>query len=178
MNRKPPFKRALFAIAIAIFSINQSLADNAQPKPANIQASTATTPILTLVGPREKVLLSLSDLENMGMQQVKTSTFWPDDDGIYAGPLFLDVLKRAGLDEAEAVRIRARDGFSQILPRRDWEKWPILLATRRDGKPLSLREKGPIRIIYPRDMSLELSDTVYRLRWVWLIDRIEGVSGK
>lgn len=178
MNRKPLLTRALLAIAIAFFSINQSLADTAQPRPAKIQASSSTSPLLTLVGPREKIRLSLSELENLGMHEVKTSTFWPDDDGIYAGPLFIDVLKRAGLDGAEAVRIRARDGFSQVLPRRDWEKWPILLATRRDGKPLSVREKGPMRIIYPRDMSPELSDTVYRLRWIWLIDSIEGVPGK
>ncbi|ANQ84858.1 hypothetical protein dqs_1820 [Azoarcus olearius] len=120
--------------------------------------------------------LSLADIEALGLHEVRTATFWPADDGVYQGVLLRDVLKAAGLGDALAVRVAALDGFSQLLPRADWMRWPVLLATRRDGKPMSVRNKGPFRIIYPRDMSPALDDPIYRLRWVWLIRSIEAVA--
>jgi hypothetical protein len=39
-----------------------------------------------------------------------------------------------------------------------------------------LRDKGPFRLIYPRNMAPELAEPLYRLRWVWLIESIEAVT--
>ena len=117
--------------------------------------------------------MSLQQLEALGVQRVSTHTFWPDDDGSYEGVLLADVLRAAGLEHAPFVRVAALDGFSQKIPRVDWEKWPVLLATRKAGAAISTRNKGPLRIIYPRDMSDELSNGIYRLRWVWLVTRID-----
>lgn len=148
------------------------------PKPVVVAVSKATSPLLTLHGAAGTVRLSLAELESLGMHEVRTQTFWPEDDGRYAGPLLRDVLQQAGLDKADEIRVRAKDGFSQVIPRQDWERWPILLATRHDGQPMRPRSKGPLRIIYPRDMSPELADSLYRLRWVWLVDSIEAKSGR
>ena len=144
------------------------------PRVVMLTASKATAPVLTLHGASGSVQLSLAELESMGMYEVRTTTFWPEDDGSYAGPLLRDVLQRAGLDKADEIRVHARDGFSQVIPRQDWERWPVMLATRHDGQSMRPRNKGPLRIIYPRDMAPELADSVYRLRWVWLVDSIEA----
>ena len=148
------------------------------PRAVTLTISKATAPLLTLHGASGKVQLSLAELESLGMHEVRTTTFWPEDDGSYAGPLLRDVLQRAGLDKADEIRVRAKDGFSQVIPRQDWERWPVLLATRHDGQLMRPRNKGPLRIIYPRDMSPELADSVYRLRWVWLVDSIEAKAGR
>lgn len=138
--------------------------------PLSAQAARAT---LTVVGGSSTQRLSVADLERLPMHRLRTQTFWPDDDGTYEGPLLAEVLKRAGIDGAKEVRVRALDDFSQLIPQEDWKRWPVLLATRRDGKPLSTRDKGPLRVIYPRDMDPTLSEETYRLRWVWLVNRIE-----
>lgn len=150
----------------------------ASPRAVTIKASTDTAPILTLQGASGTLRLSLAELEGLGVHELHTRTFWPEDDGNYSGPLLRDVLKRAGLDTADEIRVLARDGFSQVIPRRDWERWPLLLATRRDGLPMKPRQKGPLRIIYPRDMAPELADSIYRLRWVWLVVRIEAKAAR
>lgn len=137
-------------------------------------AGSASVPVLSIATPEGTVKLSLADLEGLGMHRVETRTFWPEDDGSYAGPLLSKVLERAGLDKAAFIRVRARDGFSQVIPRQDWERWPVILATQRDGKPMTARHKGPLRIIYPRNTAPELEDAVYRLRWVWLVVSIEA----
>ncbi len=132
--------------------------------------------VLSVVTPAGSRHYTLAELEAAGLKKVTTRTFWPADDGSYQGPLLADVLKLAGLDGAAAVRVSARDGFSQVIPRADWTRWPILLATRRDNQPLSPRNKGPLRIIYPRDQDPVLEDTIYRLRWVWLVNSIEAAD--
>lgn len=120
--------------------------------------------------------LSLAELEALGLKRLRTTTFWPGDDGVYEGVLLRDALQAAGMGDVAAIRVIALDGFSQVLPRADWMRWPVLLATRRDGQAMTVRNKGPLRIIYPRDMSPALQDPSYRLRWVWLIRSIEAVA--
>ena len=110
------------------------------------------------------------------MQRITTSTFWPEDQGAYEGPRLADVLKSVGISEVAQVRVFGLDGYSQVLPREDWTRWPLILATRKNGKPLDLRDKGPLRVIYPRDSDKTLQDDLYRLRWVWMVRQIEPVS--
>jgi len=117
--------------------------------------------------------MTRAELEAIRPHRVQTSTFWSADRGTFEGPLLRDVLARVGLDSAEAVRLTGLDGFSNVIPRQDWERWPILIASRNNGKPIPVSAKGPLRIIYPRDMDAELLEPIYRLRWVWLLARID-----
>jgi hypothetical protein len=166
---------SLLVIA-SIIHCPEGLAASAIPQPISIAVSRSTEPVLTVMTPGGPRRFSLADLEGTGLYQVTTSTFWPNNDGTYEGPLLSNVLKRSGLADAAAVRISALDGFSQVMPQKDWRQWPVLLATRRDGQPLSISNKGPLRVIYPRDMAPELDDSMYRLRWVWLVNSIEPAA--
>lgn len=148
----------------------------AQVHPGNPPRSAAAKAVLNITTPAGIRKFTLAELEAAGIGKITTKTFWPADDGTYQGPLLAEVLKLAGIDGAAAVRVTALDGFSQVIPRSDWTRWPLMLATRRDGQPLSAREKGPLRIIYPRDQDPVLEDTLYRLRWVWLVRAIEPVD--
>ncbi len=132
--------------------------------------------VLSIAAPAGVRHFDLPQLEALGLKSLRTHTFWPADDGNYQGPLLADVLKSASIEQAGALRFTGLDGFSQIIPREDWVRWPLLLATRRDGKPISRHDKGPLRLIYPRDSDKTLEDPIYRLRWVWLLRSIEPVT--
>lgn len=171
-------KRVLsMLLALAALALPPAAAQSlAVPQAVALPPLAAEAVVLTVAGPAGERQYSLAALEALGTFGVHTSTFWPVDDGHYVGPTLAAVLADAGLGEAAAVRVVAMDGFSQILPRSDWERWPVLLATRRDDQPMRRRDKGPLRIIYPRDMDAALQDTRYRLRWVWLVTRIEAAA--
>lgn len=115
----------------------------------------------------------LRTLEAVGLHRSTTSTYWPNDTGPFEGVLLSDLLAAAGLAETPAVRITALDGYAVVVPRDDWTRWPILLVTRIDGKPLTVAERGPLRVIYPRDMDEALVNRAYALRSIWMIERIE-----
>ncbi len=123
----------------------------------------------TLDEPRK---YTLADLEKLGLHRINTSTYWEEDDGIYEGVLLKDLLEDAGIAGSTAIRITALDSYSAEIPKEDWEKWPILLATRKNGQIMSVRKKGPTRIIYPKYLGGEVADTTMRVRWVWAIKQI------
>lgn len=145
----------------------------ATPVPIVLDGRVEDETALSLAVRGKEFRLTRSELESIRPHRVQTSTFWSADHGTFEGPLLRDVLARVGLDSAEAVRLTGLDGFSNVIPRQDWERWPILIASRNDGKPIPISAKGPLRIIYPRDMDAELLEPIYRLRWVWLLARIE-----
>ena len=141
--------------------------------PTRVEAQEAVLLVSTLQGTKS---LNLAELEALGLQRITTSTFWPQDQGTYEGPRLADVLKSAGIAEAAQVRVIGLDGYSQVLPREDWTRWPLILATRKNGRSLDVRDRGPLRVIYPRDADKTLQDDRYRLRWVWMVRQIEPVS--
>lgn len=177
----PVIRRALLMLLLAGgLSAGWPVPGKAQPavpEPVSLEPVKSRASIELVGSDGVAQTATFSEIESLGLHRVTTSTFWPADDGTYEGVLLSELLAKFGLDEARAIRISAADGFSQIMPREDWTRWPILLATRKDGRLMSRRNKGPFRIIYPRDSDPALADLSFRLRWVWLVKRIEPAPG-
>ena len=56
------------------------------------------------------------------------------------------------------------------MPLSDINNYDPLVAYRRDGKTLSIREKGPIILIYPFDKFKVLNQQTYINRSVWHVN--------
>lgn len=164
---------ALLGIACGM---TQAAAPSAMPSPVALPPSTSTRTLLTIKTADGDKRYSLPALEQLGLFRLTTESFWPSDQGSFEGVRLSDLLKDAGIADSAAIRVTAVDDFSQMIPRKDWETWPILVATRHAGVPLQIGNKGPLRIIYPRDLDASLSNEIYRLRWVWMIQSIEPVA--
>ena len=68
--------------------------------------------------------------------------------------------------------MQALNDYSLIVPARDAFEYEVILAVLREGEPMSVREKGPIWVIYPMDSYPELQDDVYNDRLVWQLKSI------
>jgi len=119
---------------------------------------------------------TVAQIESLGVYRLTTKTFWPKDDGTYEGVLLADFLKEAGLEKLPKIQVTALDGYSVSIPREDWTRWPVLLATRRDGAPLSVRNKGPLRLIFPMALDRELSVRSMGTHWAWMIRSISPAA--
>lgn len=94
-------------------------------------------------------------LEALGMHETRAHyPNWPGE-STFEGPLLADVLKAAGAGGG-ALRAVALDGYASVIPLADLEKYPMLLALKRDGKYLGLGGRGPAWIVYPREDHAEL----------------------
>ncbi|GFE51450.1 oxidoreductase [Roseobacter cerasinus] len=111
-------------------------------------------------------------LEALAQRTTTTMTPWYETSRAFSGPLGQALLEAVGA-QGQTVRIFALNDYSADVPVEDFQSHPVILATHADGQPLSIRDKGPLFLIYPFDEAPELFNEVYFGRSVWQIARIE-----
>lgn len=111
-------------------------------------------------------------LEALPARVIETHTPWHRDRGRYEGPLVRALLETVGAAEAEQVRIRALNHYEAEVPMTDFRRHDVILAMTRDGEPLTIREYGPLFVLYPFDEHPELLTEAIRFRSVWHVERI------
>ncbi|WP_020406059.1 hypothetical protein [Hahella ganghwensis] len=115
--------------------------------------------------------LDLTMLDSLPQFSVTTTTPWYDGQRKFTGPLARDLMTLLGAS-GEQMKAMALNDYSITIPVEDFEKFNVVLATRIDGKTISVREKGPIFVIYPFDDHTELVSETYYQRCIWQLDRL------
>ena len=114
----------------------------------------------------------LEMLKALGVATVTTSTAWTEGVSVFEGVRLADVLDRVGAS-GETLTAVALNDYAAELPAEDSRTWPVILAYSRDGKSLSVRDKGPLWIVYPRDDHPELQSDTHNGKWVWQLKAIK-----
>lgn len=103
---------------------------------------------------------------------VTTSTPWtPKSD--FSGPLLSKVLSDVDA-KGKKLRFVALDDFSVEVDSDYLEKYGTILATSKNGARLTIRDFGPVFVMYPRDSFREELDTPAAASYlVWQLCGIE-----
>lgn len=111
-------------------------------------------------------------LAALPQQSFSTRTPWYPEAHQFTGPLLRDVL--AAVD-ARGSRLRAiaLNDYKVELPLADATQFDVVLARLFDGKPMPVREKGPLFIIYPFDADERLRSERYYSRSAWQLRTLE-----
>jgi len=120
----------------------------------------------------EVALLDMALLDQLPQVTVNTTTPWYDESKSFSGPLVRDLLKLLDA-QGDMVKATALNDYSTTIPLQDFEHYDVILATRLDGNTMSIREKGPIFVIYPFDDKPELVNETYYQRCVWQLNRLD-----
>lgn len=154
---------------LGILSVTAAVAD---PLPAP-----AGKPILTISG---KIATTNKDgtaqfdrdmLEELGLETLETNTPW------YTGPVKFEgvsldkLMKRVGASGERAVVVALND-YSSEIPMEDFAKYGVILALKRNGEYMPVRDKGPLFVIYPFDGNPELKNQTFYGRSVWQVAKI------
>src|SRR3990167_25334 len=154
-----------------------------------LPALLASLPAWALDPPKGKVLLSITGqltranaagradfdramLDALPQHSFTTSTPWYKAPHKFSGPLLRDVLAAAGA-QGSTLRAVALNDYKGQTPADDAQRYKVLMATRLDDKPMTLRERGPLFIIYPYDDSADLRSERYYSRSAWQLRRLE-----
>lgn len=135
-------------------------------------------PILSVSGKiklsnsNEQARFDLAMLDTLAQHSIKTETPWYDQPRTFSGPLARDLLKKIGA-QGVSVKATALNDYAIDIPISDFYEYDVVLATRIDGKTLSVREKGPIFVIYPFDQVPETKNEVIYQRCIWQLNRLE-----
>ncbi|MGM0534593.1 MAG: molybdopterin-dependent oxidoreductase [Pseudomonadota bacterium] len=110
-------------------------------------------------------------LEALPGRVIETKIPWQRGSGRYEGPLLHALLERVGAD-AEQVLVQALNHYEAEVPVADFRRHDVILAMTRDGEPLTIREFGPLFVLYPFDETPALLTDAIRFRSVWHVERI------
>lgn len=102
---------------------------------------------------------------------LRTRTPWFKEARTFSGPRLQDLLDAVGA-RGQVLRITALNDYAIEVPVEDARQFLPLLAYEIDGKPLSVRDKGPLFLIYPFDSQSELRNDLYYGRSIWQISSI------
>lgn len=101
-----------------------------------------------------------------------TKTPWYPEARKFTGPLLRDVL--AAVDaQGKNLRAIALNDYKVDLPVGDALKFNLVLARLMDDKPMPVRDKGPLFIIYPFDADEVLRNERYYSRSAWQLKTID-----
>ncbi|MGE0714357.1 MAG: molybdopterin-dependent oxidoreductase [Alphaproteobacteria bacterium] len=115
----------------------------------------------------------MAQLEALGKTVIKTTTKWTQGQLTFEGVLMRDLLKRVGATGATEITAVALNDYKVKIPAADFDKFNVILAYRRDGQPMPVRDKGPLWIMYPFDDNPELKTDLYFARCAWQVKAIE-----
>ena len=134
--------------------------------------------VLTVTGNIENagadgiVEFDMATLDALPQHTTTTITPWYDGVRTFEGPLGSELLDAVGA-RGSVVRVTAINDYAADIPIEDFAANPVILATTIDGEHMSVRDKGPIFVIYPFELNPDLYNEVTFGKSVWQVVSIE-----
>ena len=110
-------------------------------------------------------------LDALPEAKIVTATPWSEGVHAYTGPRLADVLAIVGA-QGSALTVAALNDYAITVPVKDAAAYGAILARRMDGRPLTVRDKGPLFLVYPFDSTPDLRNDSFYARAVWQIRSI------
>ena len=120
----------------------------------------------------DELWLDAAQLATLPQSIIKTETIWTKGESEFKGPLIRDLLSAIG-SKASLITATAINEYEIEVPIADVNQYDVILAMEKDGKALSVREKGPLWIIYPWSANELLQQDKYYSRSIWQLVKIK-----
>lgn len=166
-------RRALQTIAISMLAM--------LPLAAASQADPAGEVLLTVTGPMadqaeaEAVQFDLEMLQELGTVEFETSTIWTQGVQTFEGVPLSALVESLGMS-GTTLRATAINDYAVDIPISDAVEDGPIIAYKLNGEEMSVRDKGPLWIVYPYDSKKEYQSEVVYSRSIWQLDRIEVIE--
>jgi hypothetical protein len=131
--------------------------------------------LLTITDPDagEKIALDRAGLESLPRRSFETTTIWTEGVKTFEGVPLSAILNRMGISEGK-VRLTAVNDYSVEIPVEEVLQNDPLIADLVDGQEMSLRDKGPLWLVYPYDSDTRYQNETFFARSIWQLNRLEA----
>lgn len=116
-------------------------------------------------------VFDMAMLEALAGRKAVVETPWTKGKVSFEGPLGKAILDAVG-NKGATMRIRALNDYTVEVPVKDFLDHAVILATKRDGTAMSVREHGPLFVMYPFDQEPGLYNEKFFSRCVWQVAAI------
>ncbi|AOX99712.1 molybdopterin-dependent oxidoreductase [Jeongeupia sp. USM3] len=117
--------------------------------------------------------LTLAELESLPHYRVRLSLIWGEQ-GTFQGVKLSDVLRRYGLANSPRLRFAAADRYAVEIDAAEWRRREPLIATRFETREMTVRQKGPLRLLWPDEV--DKLGTTRGMLWIWNLVSIQPVT--
>ena len=141
------------------------------PLPQGPVILTVTGEISTTNGP-DGAQFDLAMLDALGTEEFHTTTIWTDGPQQFRGvPLhrLIELLQAKGT----VIAATALNDYMVEIPLTDAVEGGPILAFEQNGQALSVRDKGPLWVVYPYDAAADFQTEVIYARSIWQVKRME-----
>ena len=132
---------------------------------------TLTGKVATRNGP-DGAEFDIALLERLPRHSFATKTPWFSKPRKFTGVLLRDLLDAVGSAPAR-LNATALNDYRVEIPLEDVARGEAMLAYLLDDEPMSVRQKGPLVIIYPFDDKPELRSAVHYSRAIWQLRSLD-----
>lgn len=133
-------------------------------------------PLLSVDGPGGSRSYDLPALQALGEAQIRTSTVWTEGTHSFTGVPLASILADAGIatgaGSAGEVTATAINDYAISIPLAEIGAEVPLVAYLMDDSEMSVRDKGPLWIVYPYDADRQYQTEVIYSRSIWQLNRI------
>lgn len=160
-----PLKHLAIAASIALGAFATS------PEPVLANTVLKVTP----TAEARVIELDMESLRRMPHETITTTTIWTEGEIAFTGVSLFTLVNEMGLNAAELSFVALND-YAVTIPLSDAVAGGPIIAYEMDGKPMSVRDKGPLWVIYPFDSKPVYQAEKYYSRSIWQLHRVEAVN--
>ncbi len=166
--------RALFyTMAIVAVSAAPLWADDLAAPEGDVLLT--VTGLIDVTNAEGSAQFDLDMLESLDGTIVETSTIWTEGVHVFQGVSLAVLVDELGIEGATLMATAIND-YSVEIPLTDAVDGGPIVAYKMDGNIMSVRDKGPLWVIYPYDSNADYRSEVVYSRSIWQLDRIEAVN--
>lgn len=167
------FRSILNAIAFSVLIVAPVFADDLAAPKGDVLLTVTGDLKVTNVG--RSVQLDLELLEGFESTSFDTATIWTEGVQTFTGVSLYDLVEKLGIS-ATALQATAINDYAVEIPITDAIEGGAIIAYRMNEKTMSVRDKGPLWIVYPYDDNEIFRTEVIYSRSIWQLDRISAIE--
>lgn len=134
--------------------------------------SAAAETLLTITHNETTIAYDFAALEALDAVTIETETIWTEGTQTFTGVSLAQFV--ADLEVTDGVLLAsAINDYTVEIPVSDAIEGGPIIAYLNNGEPMSVREKGPLWVIYPYDSDPKYQAEIIYSRSIWQLNQIE-----
>lgn len=144
---------------------------------AQTESAQGSAVVLSLSGAinESPTVFDLETLMTLDATIVETTTIWTEGKQEFQGVALNVLLDSLGVTQGTLLATAIND-YTVEIPVSDAVEGGPIIAYKLNGSTMSVRDKGPLWVIYPYDSSPAYRSEVIYSRSIWQLDRIDVVE--
>lgn len=166
----PCFKLPEFALALLLFITPVRLAAANLPIPEG-EVMLVVSGEISVTNVGDTAQFDREMMEQLGTVTIETTTIWTEGLQSFTGVPLVRLMTAVGA-RGGTLSAMAINDYAVDIPAEDWTESGPLVTFLRNGETMSIRDKGPLWVVYPYDSNPDYQTEVIYSRSIWQLDRI------